>query len=238
MRVAGFRLRGRLGDTLEGDLAFRSDRVMAAARTAALVVDDGRPIAVRLGDVAARIVAVRTAATAAGTLVTLDLRVAHHPVRIPRVRRRLLRWGEDLLGIVAVTARDLQVVVAGVVADETGRVLAARRTRPAEHRGAWEFPGGKVEPGEQERPALVRELREELGIEVEVLEPLPAVLPLSDSAVLRTYRCRLVTGAPAPAGHDPAHDQVNWLEIGELDQVSWLPADRILLPLLRATLRA
>jgi len=59
-------------------------------------------------------------------------------------------------------------VVAGVIRDARGRILLARRTAGRDLAGLWEFPGGKVEPGESPEAALVRELREELGIEAEV----------------------------------------------------------------------
>lgn len=63
-------------------------------------------------------------------------------------------------------------VVAGVIRDPRGRVLLARRTRGRDLAGLWEFPGGKVEPGESPEQALVRELREELGIEARLGEAL------------------------------------------------------------------
>lgn len=66
-------------------------------------------------------------------------------------------------------------VVAGVIADPRGRILLARRTVGRDLAGLWEFPGGKVDPGETPEQALVRELREELGIEAELGEPLIAV---------------------------------------------------------------
>ena len=59
-------------------------------------------------------------------------------------------------------------VVAGVITDARGRVLLARRAEGSELAGLWEFPGGKVEPGESPEAALARELDEELGIEVDV----------------------------------------------------------------------
>jgi len=59
-------------------------------------------------------------------------------------------------------------VVAGVLGDARGRILLARRVKGRELAGLWEFPGGKVESGETPQAALVRELREELGIEAEV----------------------------------------------------------------------
>ncbi|MEG3192746.1 Nudix family hydrolase [Lysobacter sp. D1-1-M9] len=59
-------------------------------------------------------------------------------------------------------------VIAGVIRDSRGRILLARRTEGRDLAGRWEFPGGKREPGESPEAALIRELREELGIEVEV----------------------------------------------------------------------
>ena len=59
-------------------------------------------------------------------------------------------------------------VVAGVIRDARGRILLARRTEGRDLAGLWEFPGGKVEPGEAPEAALVRELREELGISAAV----------------------------------------------------------------------
>lgn len=61
-------------------------------------------------------------------------------------------------------------VVAGVIVDARGRILLARRTEGRDLAGLWEFPGGKVDPGETPEQALVRELREELGIDAEVGE--------------------------------------------------------------------
>src|SRR5688500_4515350 len=70
---------------------------------------------------------------------------------------------------------DKQVeVVAGVIADARGRILLARRTEGRDLAGLWEFPGGKREPGESAESALARELREELGIEVEIGAPVIA----------------------------------------------------------------
>ncbi len=66
-------------------------------------------------------------------------------------------------------------VVAGVLSDARGRILLARREGARELAGLWEFPGGKVEPGETPRQALVRELREEIGVEVDAAEPQPLI---------------------------------------------------------------
>jgi 8-oxo-dGTP diphosphatase len=122
------------------------------------------------------------------------------------------------------------VVGAALVRD--GRVLASRRTEPPRLAGLWEFPGGKVEPGETDAQALVRELREELQVEVEVGERLGGDLSIGGTAVLRVYLCRLVAGEPALVDHD-AH---RWLSRGELLDVPWIPVDLPLVEQLRSVL--
>ena len=113
-----------------------------------------------------------------------------------------------------------------------GRVLAARRTFPAEAAGRWEFPGGKVEAGETSDDALVREIDEELGCTIEVTSWLPERAAIGDRHVLRVALARLVDGEPDP--HE--HDAVRWLSPDELDDVDWLDADRPFLTSLRAVL--
>ncbi len=73
---------------------------------------------------------------------------------------------------VAADSQPMIHVVAGVIEDARGRILLARRTAGRDLAGLWEFPGGKVDPGETPEQALVRELREELGIEATVGEAL------------------------------------------------------------------
>ena len=123
------------------------------------------------------------------------------------------------------------VVGAAVLRD--GRVLASRRTEPPLLAGLWEFPGGKVEPGESDEVALVRELREELEVEVEVGERLGEDLRIGESGVLRVYLCRLVRGEPALVDHD----EHRWLGPDELLDVPWIPADLPLVEQLRPLLQ-
>ena len=76
-------------------------------------------------------------------------------------------------------------VAVGVITDDRGRVLISRRAEDSHQGGLWEFPGGKVEPGESLADALARELREELDIEVRRSEPLIEIRhDYSDKAVL------------------------------------------------------
>ncbi|ALO10816.1 MutT protein [Streptomyces venezuelae] len=114
------------------------------------------------------------------------------------------------------------VVVAGAVYDQ-GRLLAARRSAPAELAGRWELPGGKLEPGESPEEALVRELREELGVEAEPGERIPGEWPLKPGYVLRVWTARLLSGVPRPLED---HDELRWLARHELDSVDWLDQDR------------
>ncbi|RKS72411.1 mutator protein MutT [Motilibacter peucedani] len=112
------------------------------------------------------------------------------------------------------------VVAAAVLRD--GALLAARRSAPPELAGRWELPGGKVEPGEHEADALVRELGEELGVVVRVSEQVGGDRPLPGGRVLRVWTAELLDGEPTPLQD---HDELRWLPAGEWAQVPWLDAD-------------
>ncbi|MDP9101553.1 MAG: (deoxy)nucleoside triphosphate pyrophosphohydrolase [Actinomycetota bacterium] len=120
------------------------------------------------------------------------------------------------------------VVGAAVLRDRPWRVLASRRTDPPHLAGRWEFPGGKVEPGESDQQALVRELAEELGVVATVGPRVGPDLLIHDTAVLRVYTATIV-GEPLLVDHD-AH---RWLRADELDDVDWLEVDLPVLPALR-----
>ncbi|TDD16387.1 (deoxy)nucleoside triphosphate pyrophosphohydrolase [Nonomuraea diastatica] len=113
------------------------------------------------------------------------------------------------------------VVVAAVIVAPGGRVLAAQRAEPAALAGGWEFPGGKVDPGENERVALVRECREELGVEIAVGERVGGDWPLSPGYVMRVWLCSLISGVPEAK----EHLALRWLGPGDYYDVDWLGAD-------------
>jgi 8-oxo-dGTP diphosphatase len=91
-------------------------------------------------------------------------------------------------------------VVAAALTNDTGEILLQKRPMDAQMSGLWEFPGGKVDPGESPEAALVRELAEELGIIVAVQDLVPETFasePLGDRhLVLLLYRCTTWTGTP------------------------------------------
>lgn len=125
------------------------------------------------------------------------------------------------------------LVVGAAVLDGRGRVLVAQRAYPPELAGQWEFPGGKVEPGEDESAALIRELREELGVTV-VPERFLAEVPLPKGRRLRLWLADLSAGTPYP--HE--HAELRWVRADELDALDWLAPDRPLLAPLAAVLHA
>ncbi|MGW2600104.1 (deoxy)nucleoside triphosphate pyrophosphohydrolase [Streptomyces klenkii] len=114
-------------------------------------------------------------------------------------------------------------VVVGAALLHEGRLLAARRTAPPELAGRWELPGGKLEPGESAEQALVRELREELGVEAEPLERVAGEWPLRPPYVLHVWTARLRAGEARPLQD---HDELRWLAPDEIGDVDWLDQDR------------
>ena len=135
----------------------------------------------------------------------------------------------------------LREVVGAAIVDDLAhptQLLSARRTEPPALAGGWEFPGGKVDPGETHEQALHREVREELGVEVElgglVCGPLTGGRwPLGESFAMTVWLARVTAGEPAPIED---HDQLRWLKRADLYDVAWLPADLPIVDLLASRL--
>lgn len=127
------------------------------------------------------------------------------------------------------TARQIVLVVAGALVDADGRVLIAQRPEGKSMAGLWEFPGGKLEPGETLEAALIRELKEELGVSTEsaCLAPLTfASHPYEEFDLLMPlYVCRKWTGTPRAL----EHQAIRWVRANELRNFEMPPADEPLI---------
>ncbi len=121
-----------------------------------------------------------------------------------------------------IVANSTTLVAAGVLERE-GLVLAARRKRGSHLEGHWEFPGGKIEPGESPEECLVRELAEEIGVAVQPRGILEVVFHryAEKSVLLLFYRCDLVEGEPRAI----ECEEVRWVALADLPSLDWAPAD-------------
>ena len=127
----------------------------------------------------------------------------------------------------------LVLVAAVALIDPDGRVLIAERPAGKAMAGLWEFPGGKVEPGETPEAALVRELEEELGIGTwaSCLAPLTFASHAYDDfhLLMPLFACRKWEGVPRAR----EHAGLKWVRPGELGRYPMPPADRPLVAILR-----
>jgi 8-oxo-dGTP diphosphatase len=114
-------------------------------------------------------------------------------------------------------------VVCGLILDSGGRVLACQRPAGKHLGGLWEFPGGKVEPGERPDLALARELEEELQIKVEVGDRLGEVVWDYGTVTVRLlpFFCQILAGNPVPT----EHMGMRWCDRNAIFTLEWAPAD-------------
>lgn len=130
-------------------------------------------------------------------------------------------------------AKPLLLVAACALVDVDGRVLLARRPEGKKMAGLWEFPGGKLNPGETPEQALIRELKEELGIDVAAacLAPFAFASHAYDGfhLLMPLFLCRRWKGIPTPR----EQQTLAWVRASKLGDYEMPPADKPLIPLLR-----
>ena len=120
-------------------------------------------------------------------------------------------------------------VVAAIIRDGN-RVFATQRGY-GDYKDGWEFPGGKIETGETPQKALVREIKEELDTEIVVGDLLTIIeydYPTFHLS-MQCFWCQIVEGTLVLKEHEAAR----WLDLESMDSVDWLPADQIIIPLLK-----
>ena len=130
-------------------------------------------------------------------------------------------------------AKPMLLVAACALIDADGRVLLARRPEGKKMAGLWEFPGGKLHPGETPEAALIRELKEELGIDVSAacLAPFAFASHAYERfhLLMPLYLCRRWKGTPTPR----ENQTLAWVRPQKLADYPMPPADKPLIPLLR-----
>ena len=118
----------------------------------------------------------------------------------------------------------MNLVVTCAIIVKHGSVLAAQRSASMSHPLEWEFPGGKVESGETPEDCIVREIQEELGLRVQVMEAGPAVFrPHASGRTLELLP--FVCNVASSALHLREHAQVRWCGPADLGELDWAEAD-------------
>ncbi len=123
-------------------------------------------------------------------------------------------------------------VVAAIIR-EGNKVFATQRGY-GDYKDGWEFPGGKIEPGETPQQALAREIKEELDTEIAVGDYLTTIeydYPTFHLS-MQCFWCKIVDGTPVLIEHEAAR----WLDLDHIDSVDWLPADLSIIPLIKSEL--
>jgi 8-oxo-dGTP diphosphatase len=118
-------------------------------------------------------------------------------------------------------------VVCAII-EKGGKILAAKRGDSQPHAGFWEFPGGKIDPGEDAQKAIIREIREELGTGISIQAQLPpATFDYPDKTVTLIPFICTAAGSEAPKALE--HAEIRWVDKREAHGLAWLPPDAAVL---------
>ncbi|MBD8500437.1 (deoxy)nucleoside triphosphate pyrophosphohydrolase [Paenibacillus arenosi] len=114
-------------------------------------------------------------------------------------------------------------VVGAVIINEREEILCALRSMKMSMPGYWEFPGGKIEPGEDHQAALVREIKEELLCDIEVGEFITDIVHEYPAIKVRliTYEAKIICGVPVAT----EHEKLEWIARNDIRNLHWAPAD-------------
>lgn len=114
-------------------------------------------------------------------------------------------------------------VVGAVIVNELGEILCARRAEHMKLAGYWEFPGGKIESGESYDQALMREIREEMGVSIEVGSLVADIVHAYEQVQVHliTFFARITSGVMSSTDHD----ELRWVAVAHLRELEWAPAD-------------
>lgn len=124
-------------------------------------------------------------------------------------------------------------VVCALIVNDQGKVLAARRSVHMDLPGKWEFPGGKVDPFEQAEESIIREIREELGIVIQISKTAPAHVHHYEKKSIRLipFICKQLSGTVSLK----EHESYGWFTVKQLSALAWAEAD---IPILNDYLRS
>ncbi len=124
-----------------------------------------------------------------------------------------------------------KIIGVGVIWNHQKQILIDKRRAEGSLGGLWEFPGGKLEPGETLEDCIKREIQEELAIEIEVKEHLITIEhTYTDFKVtLNVYQCDYISGEPQPL----ESDEIRWVRLDEIDQFSFPKANQKIIAALK-----
>ena len=126
-------------------------------------------------------------------------------------------------------------VVAAIIRNSNTNTVFATQRGYGDYKDGWEFPGGKIEPGETPQEALAREIKEELETDIAVGDYLTTIeydYPAFHLS-MQCFWCKIVDGTPVLKEHEASR----WLDLDHIDSVDWLPADQTIIDLIKDALK-